>query len=172
MICKRIQKSLPLLVGNELAVKEAARVYAHLDECADCRKEEQEFAAARQAAQVLARADEPEDWDDAEWLHLLQSITLSKIEKKKALPGLSLKPVLASALALLVIAAGAFFFLKRPSAPPDARATLQPPSQDLIAPARKTGKQDVPSMTIISKETGLKIIWFFNKNFEAEGFGK
>ena len=28
--------------------------------------------------------------------------------------------------------------------------------------------QDVISMTMVSKETGLKIVWFFNKNFELE----
>jgi hypothetical protein len=29
-------------------------------------------------------------------------------------------------------------------------------------------KQEVISMTIVSKETGLKIVWFFNKNFNLE----
>jgi hypothetical protein len=29
-------------------------------------------------------------------------------------------------------------------------------------------KQEVVSMTMVSKETGLKIVWFFNKNFNLE----
>ena len=29
-------------------------------------------------------------------------------------------------------------------------------------------KQEVVSMTIVSQETGLKIVWFLNKNFELE----
>lgn len=172
MTCKRIQKSLPLLAGNGLSAKKAGRVFAHLDECADCRKEEKEFAAALKAAQALARADEPEDWNDAEWRRLLQSITQAKIEKRKAWPGLSLRPALAGGLALLLIAAGAFFFLRKSPAPSDAQAALHAPSRDLATPAREAGTKDVSSMTIVSKETGLKIIWFFNKNFEAEGYGK
>jgi hypothetical protein len=33
---------------------------------------------------------------------------------------------------------------------------------------RKKSQQDVISMTLISHETGLKIVWFFNKNFNLE----
>jgi hypothetical protein len=29
-------------------------------------------------------------------------------------------------------------------------------------------EQEVVSMTMVSKETGLKIVWFFNKNFNLE----
>jgi hypothetical protein len=29
-------------------------------------------------------------------------------------------------------------------------------------------QQEVISMTMVSQETGLKIVWFFNKNFELK----
>jgi hypothetical protein len=30
------------------------------------------------------------------------------------------------------------------------------------------GRQDIVTMTIVSKETGTKIVWFFDKNFQLE----
>lgn len=37
-----------------------------------------------------------------------------------------------------------------------------------VSPAQKETGQDVLSMTFVSQETGLRIVWFFNKNFEWE----
>ncbi len=30
-------------------------------------------------------------------------------------------------------------------------------------------EQDVVSVTMVSQETGLQIVWFFDKNFDYEG---
>jgi hypothetical protein len=38
--------------------------------------------------------------------------------------------------------------------------------------ARAAGSQDVVSVTLVSQETGLKVVWFFNKNFEWKGESK
>ncbi len=36
-------------------------------------------------------------------------------------------------------------------------------------PARGTAGQDVLSVTMVSKESGLQVVWFFNRNFEWKG---
>jgi len=172
MKCQKIEKWIPRLAGNELPAKKAARVKAHFEKCAGCRKEAAEFEAALKAARALARADEPLDWSEAEWRHLLRNVTAAKIEKKKAWAGWPLKPALAGALLLLLIAAGTFLLLKKAPVQPDIQAALKTPAVSAAKPAPQPGKQEVQSMTIVSKETGLKIIWFFNKNFVWEDYGK
>jgi anti-sigma factor RsiW len=38
--------------------------------------------------------------------------------------------------------------------------------------AKPAAGQDVLSVTMVSQETGLQVVWFFNKNFEWKGDGK
>jgi len=40
------------------------------------------------------------------------------------------------------------------------------------AAAQKEASQDVVSVTLVSQDTGLKIVWFLNRNFEWKGEGK
>ena len=40
------------------------------------------------------------------------------------------------------------------------------------AAAQKEAFQDVVSVTLISQDTGLKVVWFLNRNFEWKGEGK
>jgi len=38
--------------------------------------------------------------------------------------------------------------------------------------AQKKDSQDVVSVTLVSQDTGLKVVWFLNRNFEWKGEGK
>ena len=40
------------------------------------------------------------------------------------------------------------------------------------AAAQKEASQDVVSVTLVSQDTGLKVVWFLNRNFEWKGEGK
>jgi hypothetical protein len=40
------------------------------------------------------------------------------------------------------------------------------------AAAQKEASQDVVSVTLVSQDTGLKVVWFLDKNFEWKGEGK
>lgn len=40
------------------------------------------------------------------------------------------------------------------------------------AGAQKKDSQDVVSVTLVSQDTGLKVVWFLNRNFEWKGEGK
>jgi hypothetical protein len=40
------------------------------------------------------------------------------------------------------------------------------------AAAQKEASQDVVSVTLVSQDSGLKVVWFLNRNFEWKGEGK
>lgn len=172
MNCKKSEKHIPLLAGNELSATKAAKVRAHLEKCEACLREANEIEGALKAAKTLARLEGAADWSESEWRHLLRSITATKIEKKSVWAGLSLKPVLAGSLALILIIAGTFLFLRKSPIQLNTQSALQAPSQNMVKPDGQNGKQNGQPITIISKESGLKIIWFYNKNFNGEGYGK
>jgi hypothetical protein len=52
--------------------------------------------------------------------------------------------------------------VQKPVAPPVQRAQTE-------SELNEQKPQDVVSVTLISKDTGLKVIWFFDKNFEWKG---
>jgi anti-sigma factor RsiW len=172
MNCKNAKKMIPLAAGNDLSAKKAAAVRDHLEGCPDCRKEAAELEHALRAAKTLAGAERAGDWSEAEWRSLLRSVTAGGIQKKRVWAGLPLKPVLAGGLGLVFLAFGSFLLLKKSPAPVVTRAAFESPSIEQAAPKRIDGQPDVTSRTIVSKETGLKIIWFYNKNFQGDGFGK
>jgi len=173
MNCKRTAKYLALYVGDELSRRRSGRVSAHLKACSACRREAGGLAATLGAAKALARAEEVTDWSEREWNVLMRHIASARIERKKILAGVSWKPVLAGAMALLLIASGTFFVvLKKSPTPGVVQIALRTPSQILTAPAQPPIRGDDKSKTIVSKETDLKIIWFYNKNFQGEDYGK
>ncbi len=61
MNCTRVQELLPLYVGEDLAVGQAAEVRAHLSQCAACQRLADEFAASQNWLQAVA----PPEFDDA-----------------------------------------------------------------------------------------------------------
>jgi len=172
MNCKKAERWIPLAAGNDLSDKKAAAVRHHLEGCPDCRKDAAELERALRAAKTLAGAERAGDWSDAEWRSFLRSVTAGGIQKKRIWAVLPLKPVLAGGLGLVFLAFGSFLLLKKPPAPLITRAAAERPPIELTVPKGSIGRPDITSKTIVSKETGLKIIWFYNKNFQGDGFGK
>jgi len=172
MNCKKSEKYIPLLAGNELSATKTAKVRAHLEKCESCMSQAREIESALRAAKTLASLEGATDWSESEWRDLLTRITATKVEKRSVWPGLSLKPALAGSLALILIIAGTFLFSRKSPTPLKTQSVLQAPSQNMVKPDEQNIKQEGQPITIISKETGLKIIWFYNKNFNGEGYGK
>jgi anti-sigma factor RsiW len=166
MTCRRIKKYLPLLAGGELAQKKALKVTAHLESCSGCRQEAEEIKAALDAAKGMARIEAVRDWTDSEWRQMLRSVTAAGIERRHRAVGLVRKPAFAFGLALLIFAAGGLWLYKKLPGRPDGRDALQARTQTAAQRPGESAGQEVLSMTIVSQETGLKIVWFFNKNFE------
>jgi len=164
MTCQKAKKWLPLAAGGELPAKKARKLEAHVRKCAGCRQEAEEISAALIAAKGLARTETTGDWTDAEWRGMLKTITAGKVKVRSWPRRLVQSPAFAFGVALLAFAAG-MLLLNRPGPAPSGQqpVALGGPS---AAGLKESAGQDVLSMTIVSQETGLKIVWFFNKNFE------
>ncbi len=57
---------------------------------------------------------------------------------------------------------------KRPS-PAVARKSAEESGTPPAGSPEKPGRQDVVSVTLVSQESGLQVVWFFDKNFEWKG---
>ena len=121
-----------------------------------------DLGAALARLRAAAREEE-RDWQDAEWRALLDKAASQRPEPPLALPAPS--PRFAWRYATLILffigLAAVFFWNVRPK-----------PSGPLVsenaASARdeESGSQDVISMTLVSQESGLRVHWYFNKNFD------
>jgi hypothetical protein len=74
----------------------------------------------------------------------------------------------ASALGALVGLAVLAVLFRGPGPVPSPIETASQPVEAAAGPP----DQDVVSMTMVSPETGLQIVWFFDKKFDYEGVRK
>lgn len=170
MNCKRIRKYLPLYLGTDLTPKKAEAARAHLDTCAECQREYEKYLRSLKLARNWLSESQVE-WREGEWSRTVQKVTS---EKTKILAGFAPWPfkkgwafALMGAVVVMLI-----FFVTRPLflGLEDFRgqttlAKRYPQQQENAA---IKSSQEVVSMTMVSKETGLKVIWILNKNFNLE----
>lgn len=159
MKCKRTLKYLPLYVGEDLSSKKEEAVRLHLDTCDECQKEYEVYVrSVRTAKEWLGESGVT--WGEGEWRRTVQNVTA---EKSKSLPGFAPWPfkkewaIAVMAVVILVV----IFFITRP-----LYLSIEDfPGQTVLS---KRHPQDVVSMTMVSKDTGLKVVWILNKNFNLE----
>jgi len=117
---------------------------------------------------VLARLrdavrEEERDWPDAEWRALVNKAASQRPEQRQGRPAQS--PKLAWRYAALIVfffgLAAVFFWNVRPR--PSGPAVSQ---KAVSAADEKSRPQDLISMTLVSQESGLRVHWYFNKNFD------
>jgi anti-sigma factor RsiW len=192
MNCRKAQRFLALYAGGELSGRRAKAVRPHLEKCAVCRAETAEYKAALERAKTLAAEEATLDWTDAEWRRTMTAITAEPVARSGR-RALSINPALAAAAAFLLVVLGTQYavrYLLRTSEITTARAPAVTESrlpsdaafdhaslaavakiaglEDARFPVLTSTKQDVPVLTLISPETGIKIIWFINDNLEME----
>jgi hypothetical protein len=172
MTCRKARKLIPLLAGNDLPARKTGRTLAHIEHCPSCRKELREHSASLAKIKALADAGILKDWNKAEWTKLILKATSQKPEKRAFV--LRLRPAAAWAVtSAVVLVMGAALFFKNAdfrsvqiseisreqtigkSGPPEGGLSRQ-----------GDGGQDVVSVTLVAQDSGLKVVWFFNKNFE------
>jgi hypothetical protein len=160
MKCQKIKRLLPLLAGSELPESQISSVRAHLEGCSQCREEYEKYSfLVGQTRKWLA--ENKVGWEEQEWRETIQSVVNQGSKKRTSLVPWPFPR--AWAYALMV---GVMLLL--------TALVVWPPfvKQIGLAPIYKDvtemEKQEVVSMTMVSKETGLKIVWFFNKNFNLE----
>jgi hypothetical protein len=170
MKCKRIRKYLPLYIGADLSPRKEEAVRLHIDTCGECQKEHEAFSRSIKTAKE-GLGESAVAWGEGEWRRTVQNATA---EKSKSLSGFVPWPfkkgwafVVMVAVMVVVV-----FFVTRPL----YLGVEDFSGQTILSkrrPQYETGAlvkfpQDVVSMTMVSKDTGLKVIWILNKNFNLE----
>ena len=155
MTCRKEKKLIPLYTGGDLRPRLLAAVRAHIDACLSCRKELGEYRQALTRLKAAAKAESVPDWSEGEWRALAARFRPADPGEKR--PAFLAQPRWAAASVL-----GAFLGL----------AVLTMLFKDGNLGPRKTSSADEPSvvsLTLVSQETGLQVVWFLDKNFEWKG---
>jgi anti-sigma factor RsiW len=183
-----------LYAGGELGRRKEETIRAHLDRCPGCRAEAADYRAALERAKAMAAEAAPLDWTEAEWRRMMTTITATPI-RREAGHSFSLRPALAAAATFLLVVWGTQYAVRyivrtshitstaTPGEAPAAEPLAGGAAFDRASPAAvakvagledpkfpvlTSAKQDVPALTMISPESGLKIVWFFNENLKLE----
>ena len=121
-----------------------------------------DFGATLARLRALAREEE-RDWPAAEWRALIDKAASQRPEPRIAPPALSPRFVwrYATLIVFFIGLAAVFFWNVRPKP-----SGLPVSGSGVLAPEEKSGSQDVISMTLVSQESGLKVHWYFDKNFD------
>lgn len=160
MNCKKVRRLLPLMVGSEIPQSKFQALKAHLEKCPRCQHEYNSCIQSFKKTKEWLTKDKM-DWEETEWQQAVRNAIREK--PHKVLPLVPWPFRKAWAYALMAVFTVVFTFLIiRPSF---IKEELEPGTEVL---AENESKQNVISMIMVSKETGLKIVWFFNKNFELE----
>ncbi len=170
MTCRRVRKLMPLFVGDDLRPGQAAAVRGHIDACPGCREEFEEFRAAMAGIKAAAKAEGAAEWREGEWDALMARVARERKRGARAAaagrgapvfrPSWAAASVLGAFLGLVVLS---LLFRGPSSRLQTTRAGGEKPV------AAGAGKQDRLTMTLISPESGLQVVWIFDKNFNWKG---
>ena len=159
MNCQKVIRLIPLYAGLDLPTKTKAAVQAHLQNCLSCQQEYSEYKSIIQQTREWW-AQERKDWGEAEWKKNVQTAVEKAEEKQRWLVPWPFKKgwafVLMTASAILLS-----FLVLHPSFVKDNLGRT--PTLSALE-----SQSEIVSMKIVSKETGLKINWFFHKDLILE----
>jgi hypothetical protein len=144
------------MMGPEIPHSKVLAVNAHLEKCPECRREYDAYVKSLEKTKEWLKEDS-KDWEDWEWQAALQGVKKENVPKASPLVPWPFKKTWAYSL-MAVCAVVLTLLVVRPSF-----------IEEGTGPGERTlAQQEVISMTMVSQETGLKIVWFFNKNFKLE----
>lgn len=155
MTCQKAKELMPLYAGGDLRPRLMTAVRAHVDSCPSCWKELAEYRESLSRLKVAAKDERVPDWSEDEWRALAARFRPAAATRER--PGFLGRPRWAAASVL-----GVFLGL----------AVLTMLFKDGSLEPRKTSaaaEPSVVSLTLVSQETGLQIVWFLDKNFEWKG---
>lgn len=169
MKCRKVQRLLPLLAGAELPESKIPSVRSHMEECSRCRKDYEKYAILVSQTRAWF-AENRTEWQEQEWQRIVRTAIEQGTEKKTAMVPWPFPKVWAYVLMAGVMLLITVLIIR----PPFVEQTGLVPRYADVAQMGKPGgmeemgRQEVVSMTMVSRETGLKIVWVFNKNFNLE----
>jgi len=160
MDCKKTLRLLPLLVGEDLPAKKASRVKSHLNECPSCRKEYEHHRDLLEETKNWIRSETTE-WENKEWADCVTKAVKSKSFKNRIFIPLSFKPAWAVSAMLIIVIALSVFIMNPTFIKKENQASQS-------AALQSEGSQKTVELTLVSQETGHKIKWILNKEFNLE----
>ncbi len=171
MNCKKVQRLLPLMAGSEIPQSKIVSLKAHLEKCPKCRQEYNSYVLSLEKTKEWL-AKERIDWNERDWQQALQRAIKDKKPEVAPLVSWPFKKVWAYSLIGMLVVALTLIFIIRPliiqkKMGLGSEKFTQEQAQ-LFRSSPEESEQEVVSMTLVSQETGLKIVWFLNKNFELE----
>ncbi len=159
MKCRKFARLLPLFAGSDLQEKTRKKVQLHLQDCRRCQQEFTEYQSILQETRGWL-AQERRDLKETEWKRMVQSAVKKAEEKRRWLVPWPFKRewafVLMSVSAILIS-----LFVLHPSLVKDNMRRIP-----IFSAVESQPK--IVSMQLVSKETGLKINWFFHKDLKLE----
>ena len=174
MKCKKVRKMLPLFIGSELSSGKMSVVREHMKKCSSCRKEYERYVKSREVLTGWLQEVEM-DWNESEWHDYVKHAVRPPRRAPTVFAPWPYKNIWAYAF-MVVTAFVLTLFLILPifrGSKSEEEFTLESFNAALESPSYSVGSfekepQDIVTMTIVSRETGTKIIWFFDKNFNLE----
>ena len=171
MNCKKVQRWLPLMAGSDLSESKAEEVQAHMAECPECQREYDAFILSFEKMKEWLET-ERKDWDETEWQQAVQKATGEKESALSPLAPWPFKIGWAYAMMGVLAVALTMIFVLRPFHVEEGTALdseiFARTQAQLFGSAFEESQQEVVRMTMVLPETGQKIVWFFDKNFELE----
>lgn len=174
MNCKKARSLLPLLVGGDLSSKKTKALKKHLQSCPGCQQELRSYDLSLKRVKEWLKKDQVL-WKEADWIKAMEKFK----EQPEKLKTFLSRPfaswpfkavwtyALIAAVTFVLIIFVAKSWLGKKNIEMAANQNL-PSSEKVEKSLQPASFQDIISMRLVSKETGLKIIWVFNKNFELE----
>ena len=170
MNCKKVQRWLPLMAGGDLSASKAEAVKAHLAECPECQREYDALILSLEKMKEWLEADR-KDWENAEWQQAVRKAAGEKTPSLSPLAPWPFKKGWAYAMMGVLAVALTVIFVIKPfhvgETALDSEMLARTQAQ-LLGSAFEGSPQEVVRMTMVLPESGQKIVWFFDKNFELE----
>lgn len=159
------------MVGSDISPSKVSSIKAHLEKCPECQQEYDSYSLALEKTKEWLEEDK-RNWVEREWQQVIreavkeQRSVISPLAPWpfKKVWAFTLMGVLAVALTLLLVIKP---FSIGEGIAPDSELLSRSQAQ-LLGSAFQESQQEVVRMTMVLPETGQKIIWFFDKNFELE----
>lgn len=169
MKCKKVKNMLPLFIGSDLSSRKMSLIRTHVERCSSCRMEYESYVKSRGVLNGWLQ-EKDMDWNETEWQNSVRRAVLPSARGRVSFAPWPFRNIWAYALMAAVAFVFSLFFIL-----PVFRGNRAGMKFDYAAlessysfGSFEKGKQDIVTMTIVSGETGTKIVWFFDKNFQLE----
>ena len=174
MTCSKAKKLMALYAGGDLPERRKRAVGAHLDSCPACRKELEGYRRALAWVKAAAGSETPPEWSDGQWQAVMARAVGQGRERTEGRAGLAgpaslLRWAAAAGAAGALVLAAVMLIQNGSGFRPGPVATAPGAAEPMAGVLGGPSSQDVVSVTLVSEETGLQIVWFFNRNFEWKG---